>query len=520
MPLRLPPILAVLVLLLLWLPAGAEAARLSEITFREKLQSLPQQPYPVIRPAGAKYEYVLTAWRKGGHWGVISEERLQDPSRDRAATPEAHWLAKPVHDDVLLPRLTRTQGHLWLRPAGEARWQVFRTNGKKLAALGATPYAEVRLLSGSSRMSLAEYHAALAESPGLASHLSDAFRADLVLGIHAGSDPASATADLIDAGENRVLLQVSHLDLRQPPLLAGNLLLLRHEAASKAHTVVRLPPPAPEGSYPALEASAVLRDLRLEGPVASALDDDGNAILLDRELRPFTVPGLALGRPEPPLSLRLATDIFYKVPVLTADGRAGYQFIFRNKDGNPALAPTLWKDIQIMRTYLIAQALDDQWHLLRWKRQPDGYAFTPAQVDGKPVITATLDAMGLAITEVNRMDMQQLAVSNRQMAEQRVRWEAERAALARREAAERAELQRRIDENAKARLAAEAEYLRLKEKSDREFVARNRSSGSWGNLSPITLPSLRGAPGLSAMEKDYYDNRGNTRNPYVVRERK
>ncbi|MFN3587024.1 MAG: hypothetical protein ACK4UT_05930 [Moraxellaceae bacterium] len=265
--------------------------------------------------------------------------------------------------------------------------------------------------------------------------------------------------------------------------------------------------------------SASFLDLTLKGPVASALDDDGQAVLLDRDLRPFTVPGLALGRPEPPMPHLANADIFFKVPVLTDDGRAGYQFISRNKDGNPVLAPTLWQDIRLVRTYLIAQDMSDQWHLLRWKARDSGYDFTPAQLAGKPVVTGTLEAMDLAITEVNRADMQQLAASNRDAAARLARWEAERAAQARKEAADRIALQRQIDEHAKARRAAEAEYQRLKEKSAAEFMARNPSRGSWGNLSPLTLPSLRGAPGLSTMEKDYYDNRGNARNPYVLRER-
>jgi hypothetical protein len=519
MPSRLQPILASLTLTSLLLATSAQADTRSDMAWREKLEAAPQQTWPVIQPAGDKYEYLLSAWRKGELWGVISEEQLQDPSHNRTAIPEARWLAKPVHDGVVLPKFRRTQGHLWLKPAGEARWHVFHTNGKKLTSLGATPYSDVRLLTGSDTLSLAELEAQLAEYPGLAGQYANVLRADLVLGLHAGHDAASSTVDLIDAGENRVLLTLSRLDLRQPPLLAGDLLLLRHDAAANAHTVIRLPP-APDGTYAALEVSASFRDLTLKGPVASALDDEGQAVLLDRDLRPFTVPGLALGRPEPLMPHLANADIFFKVPVLTDDGRAGYQFISRNKDGSPVLAPTLWQDIRLVRTYLIAQDMNDQWHLLRWKARDSGYDFTPTQLAGKPVVTDTLEAMDLAITEVNRADMQQLAASNRDAAARLAGWEAERAAQARKEAADRIELQRQIDEHAKARRAAEAEYQRLKEKSAADFAARNPSLGNWGNLSPLTLPSLRGAPGLSAMEKDYYDNRGNARNPYVLRERR
>lgn len=503
-------VLTGLSLSLLLLAGNSQAITRSEMAYREKLEAQPQlmATYGLVQAPGEKYEYLLTAWKKGEHWGVISEQRRQNSGGD---TPDASWLAKPVYADVLVPNFTRAQGHIWAKPVGETQWQAFSTNGKKLKALGATPYGEMRVLRDGKDTRTGNYRPPSED-------IRPRYR-EIIMGIHAGGNPASATVDLIDVGENRVLLTLTHLDTRNEPLLENRVLVFQHDAEAKGYTVVRLPaPPAPAAAHAPLEVSAFYRELALDAQVVSALDVDGNAILLDRDLRPFTVPGLALGRPVPPAPHLAKADIFFKVPVLTDDGRAGYQFIFRNKDGNPALAPTLWQDIQLVRTYLIAQDMKGQWHLLRWTRQANGYDFTPGQLAGKAVITDTLEAMDLAITEVNRLDMQQLAASNKAMAAQLARWEAERAQQARKEAADRAELQRQIDANAKARIAAEAEYQRLKEKSAAEFAARNKSS--WGNLSPLTLPSLRGAPGLSAMEKDYYDNRGNTRNPYVIREKK
>lgn len=496
-------------LLLALLAGHSQALTRQEMAYREKLEAQPllMATYGRIQAPGEKYEYLLTAWKKGEHWGVISEERRQKTND----TPDAYWLAKPVYADVLVPNFTRAQGHVWAKPVGETQWQAFSTNGKKLKALGSTPYSDMRVLRDGKDNRAGNYRPPSED-------IRPRYR-ELIMGIHAGGNPASATADLIDAGENRVLLTLTHLDLRNDPLLENRALIFQHDAEAKGYTLVRLPaPPAPTDAHAPLEVSAFYRELTLDAPVVSALDVDGNAILLDRDLRPFTVPGLALGQPMPPAPHLAKADIFFKVPVLTDDGRAGYQFIFRGKDGNPALAPTLWQDIQLLRTYLIARDMQGQWHLLRWKAREAGYDFTPAQLAGKPVITDTLEAMDLAITEVHRLDMQQLAATNRAMTAQLARWEAERAAQARKEAADRITLQRQIDENAKARIAAEAEYQRLKEKSAAEFTARNKSS--WGNLSPITLPSLRGAPGLSAMEKDYYDNRGNSRNPYVLREQR
>ncbi len=498
-------------LVLALLAGHSQALTRSEMAYREKLEAQPllMATYGRIQAPGEKYEYLLTAWKKGEHWGVISEERRQKTND----TPDARWLVKPVYADVLVPNFTRAQGHVWAKAVGETQWQAFSTNGKKLKALGTTPYSEMRVLRDGKDNRAGNYRPPSED-------IRPRYR-ELIMGIHAGGTPASTTADLIDAGENRALLTLTHLDLRNEPLLENRVLVFQHDAEAKGYTLVRLPtPPAPAEAHAPLEVSAFYRELTLDAPVVSALDIDGNAIVLDRNLRPFTVPGLALGRPEPPAPHLAKADIFFKVPVLTDDGRAGYQFISRNKEGNPVLAPTLWQDIRLLRTYLIAQDMQGQWHLLRWKARDTGYDFTPAQLADKPVITDTLEAMDLAITEVNRADMQQLAASNSDAAARLARWEAERAAQARKEAADRIALQRQIDEHAKARRAAEAEYQRMKEKSAAEFMARNPSRGSWGNLSPLTLPSLRGAPGLSTMEKDYYDNRGNARNPYVLRERK
>lgn len=491
-------------LLPLLLAGTAQALTLPELAHREKLTPPPQlaNTYGTIESASGQQDFVLSAWQKDGRWGVISEQRS-------TRTRQANWLAKPNHEAVLVPRFTRTQGHVWLKPEGAAHWQVFHTNGKKLNARGNTPYSEMRTLrEGPDTRPQAHRHD---PSQDPRPHYRD-----LIMGIHAGHDPASADIDLIDVGENRVLLTIRQIDTREEPLLDKRMLLLRHDHRADGHTLVRLPPPpAATQAHAPLEASAFYWNLVLEGPVASARDYDGTTVILDQTLRPVAFPGLTLGQPTPLHPAWNEPYRVYKVQVSTVDGRAGYQFIYRGSDGNPVLDPTLWQDILQVQGYIVV-VLNNQWQLMTARPGGSGPVIQPRLLDGQMVTATTPEALYAAVARVQQADLRQATLDARHAAEQRARWQAEYAEQQRQEAADRAELQRRIDAHAQARVAAQAEYQRQKAQSAAEFSARNKSS--WGNLQPLSLPTASGASSLSTLERDHYDNRGNARNPYVIRE--
>ncbi len=504
---RLHSILTGLSLSLLLLGCSSKPVTLVDMAYREKLEGQPlvMSTYGYVRPVGEKYEYLHVIRGKNNRWGVISEQRLQEPHTNRYYVAPAKWLAQPVYEAVVLPDFKRTQGHIWVKPEGATQWQVFRTDGKKLTAPGATPYSDIRLLR-------------VGKSNGKRPHEDiRPFQRDLVMGIRAGDNPASATVDLIDVGNNQVLLTLTHLDTREEPRLENGKIVFRHDSAANGYTIVRLPaPPAPTENYALLDASDFYLNLVLDAPAASGTDLEGKVVILDKDLRPFPFPGLTLGQPLPLHPAWSGPDHFYKVQVSTDKGRAGYQFIYRDKDGNPALAPTLWQDILQMQGYVIV-VNNGQWQMMTAIRRKDGYDFQPRLFNGQPVTATSLEALYAVVAGVKQADVKQAAIDIRLLAEQQAKWQAEYAEQRRKEAAEKAELQRRIDANAKARIAADAEYQRQKAESAAKFAERNKSS--WISGQPITLPSLQGAPGLSTLEKDYYDNRGNARNPYVIREK-
>jgi hypothetical protein len=337
--------------------------------------------------------------------------------------------------------------------------------------------------------------------------------------MHESPDPASATVDLIDAADNRVLMGLSQVDTRVDPRDEDTALIFRHDATVNGYTIVRLTKPQllPETKLkPPPEDTDFYREISLDDPVRHALDATGKPVILARDFQPFSPAGLTLGKPEP---LRQGDNIkardFRRVPVTTATGQTGYQLIYRDKTNQPTLAPTLWNEIfEDDQGLLIAKTTDNQWRLLYWSHWDATFTFLPQAFDlagTRPVTGNSLETLYVSIAEWERSQ----AEHKRRYEQETQAWLAQEPERARQRAAD---LQRRIDANAKARIAAEAEYQRQKLQSDAEFAARNKSS--WGNLQPITLPTIQGAPGLSSLEKDHYDNRGNARNPYVIREKR
>jgi hypothetical protein len=512
MPLLLPHPLRALsfALALLLVTGNSQALTLAEMRSKEALESPVLAPVSNISRYDSKYAFLISVWKKDGLWGVVSEQQLQDHDKNKTYTPKASWLVPPEFEQALVARTGRGyMSHVWLKPKGEIYWQAFRTDGKKLTALGSTPYTSMRLIR-EGRDTRSE-----ADRANPAADRREAYRL-LVLGIHDSQDPASATVDLIDAADNRVLMGLSQVDTRTDPRDEDAGLVFRHDAAANGYTIVRLTKPQllPEAKLKTPpEETDFYREISLDEPVLHALDATGRPVILDRDLRPFSPPGLTLGKPEP---LRQGSDVktrdFRRVPVTTASGQTGYQLIYRNKVNNPELAPTLWREIfEDDQGLLIAQTADKQWRSLYWT---PSFNFYPHAFDlaGTRLVTGnSVEALYVAIAEWERSQ----AEHKRRYEQETQAWLAQEPERARQRAAD---LQRRIDANAKARLAAEAEYQRQKARSDAEFAARNKSS--WGNLQTITLPTLQGAPGLSTLEKDHYDNRGNARNPYVIREKR
>ncbi|MFN3587025.1 MAG: hypothetical protein ACK4UT_05935 [Moraxellaceae bacterium] len=580
----------------LLLAGTAEAATLAELRSQEGLTP-PPEPRPaetLLQPAGEKHDYLLSAWRKDGQWGVVSEQRPSPAAGSRAAAPTARWLAKPVHEAVLLPRLTRPHGHLWLKAADKATWQAYRSDGKKLTALEATPYREMCLL----RAGKDKRPPAARNDPGQDSR--EAYP-DLVLGIHAGLDPASAVVDLIDAGQNRVLLTLARVDTRREPLLERRLLLLAHDADVNGHTVIRLPePPAPGQGYAALEDNAFYRHLDFEGPLVTGVEPGGKTVILDRHLRPYAVPGLTLGEPaplDPAWAANRGPQGFLRIPVTTSDGDSGYRLIHSSPfDRHPLLDRRQWKDIRMVDGHVVVQEADGQWQLLTRYMVSSYIEVGRYLPELGTVRSPSLEGMSAAIAEAleakeekRREEVRQAALHARQQAEQMAKWRAEAAERERQEAAARAaavaaqqaaaqaaqahraaiESARQVVRNLWAgrgespaqlsaaadtvirvngagfsaseiytiasalkrvyggdratlgRLASALDSLHLTAANGEDFRRRrDNATRSWGNMAPIDLPSASGAPGLSTMEKDYYDNRGNARNPYVLRERK
>lgn len=550
----------------------------------------PKPAQALIQPAGEKYAYLLSAWKKGELWGVVSEQRLQTGVGPQDA--EAHWLATPVHEAVLLPGLTRPQAYLWLKSQDKANWEVVRSNGKKLGTPGATPYREMHLL----RVGKDTRPPADRADPARDAR---APYPDLVMGIHGGQDPASATIDLIDAGDNRVLLSLSHVDTREAPLLERRLLLFRHAPEVNGHTVVRLPPPpAASASYPPLDDNSFYRNLVLDAPVVMAVDMAGKTVILDRELRPFSPTGMTLGQPlplDPAWAANRGPQGFLRIPVTTSDGDSGYRLIHSSPfDRHPLLDRRQWKDIRMVDGHVVVQEADGQWQLLTRYMVSSYIEVGRYLPELGTVRSPSLEGMSAAIAEAleakeekRREEVRQAALHARQQAEQMAKWRAEAAERERQEAAARAaavaaqqaaaqaaqahraaiESARQVVRNLWAgrgespaqlsaaadtvirvngagfsaseiytiasalkrvyggdrvtlgRLASALDSLHLTAANGEDFQ-RRRNTSSWTAGQPITLPSLQGAPGLSAMEKDYYDNRGNARNPYVLREQR
>ena len=515
MSLRLPQALRTLscALALALVAGNSQAITLEEMRSKEALKPPALAHSNNISRYDSKYAFLISAWKKDGLWGVISEQQLQDSDKNQSYTPKASWLAPPQFEQALVARTGKGyMSHVWLKPKGEAHWQAFSTDGQKLTALGPTPYTSMRLIR-EGRDTRAE-----ADRANPATDRREAYRL-LVLGIHESQDPASATVDLIDAVDNRVLIGLSQVDARVDPRDEDTALVVRHDAAANGYTIVRLTKPQllPAAKLkPPPEDTDFYREITLDDTVMHALDAAGNPVILTRDFQPFSPPGLTLGKLEP---LRQGDNIksrdFRRVPVTTATGQTGYQLIYRNKARNPTLAPTLWKEIfEDDQGLLIAKTIDNQWRLLFWSHWDSPFTFLPQSFDldgTRPVTGNSLEALYASIAAWERSQ----AEHKRRYEQETQAWLAQEPERTRKRAAD---LQRRIDANAKARIAAEAEYQRQKAQSDAEFAARNKNS--WGNLQPLTLPTLQGAPGLSSLEKDYYDNRGNARNPYVIREKR
>ncbi len=515
MSLRLPHALRVLsCALALILPTGnSQALTLAEMRSKEGLKPPALAPSNNISRYDSKYAFLISAWKKDGLWGVVSEQQLQDSDKNRSYTPKATWLAPPEFEQALVARTGKGyMAHVWLKPKGATHWQAFSTDGQKLTALGPTPYTRMWLIP-EGRDTRTE-----ADRANPAADRREAYCL-LVLGMHESQDPASATVDLIDAVDNRVLMGLRQVDTRVDPRDEDAALVFRHDTAVNGYTIVRLtkPPLLPEAKLkPPPEDTDFYREITLDDPVRHALDASGKPVILARDFQPFSPAGLTLGKPE---ALRQGNDIkardFRRVPVTTAAGQTGYQLIYRDKTNQPTLAPTLWKEIfEDDQGLLIAKGTDNQWQLLYWSHWDSTFTFLPQAFDiaGTRRVTGnSLEALYVSIAEWERSQAE-----HKQRYERETQaWLAQEPERARKRAAD---LQRRIDANAKARAVAEAEYQRQKAQSDAEFAARNKSS--WGNLQPITLPTLQGAPGLSSLEKDHYDNRGNARNPYVIREKR
>ncbi len=512
MPLRLPHALRVLpcALLLILVTSNSEALTLEEMRSKEALEPPVLAHSNNISRHDSKYAFLISVWKKDGLWGVISEQQLQDHDKNKRYTPKATWLVPPEFEQALVARTGKGyMSHVWLKPKGETHWQAFSTDGQKLTALGPTPYTSMRLIR-EGRDTRAE-----ADRANPAADRREAYRL-LVLGIHESQDPASATVDLIDAVDNRVLMGLSQVDPRVDPRDEETALVIRHDAMANGYTIVRLTKPEllrEAKLKPPPEETDFYREITLDDPVLHALDASGKPVILDRDFQPFAPAGLTLGKPEP---LRqgngIKTQDFRRVPVTTASGETGYQIIYRNTVNKPELVPTLWREIfEDDQGLLIAQTIDKQWRSLYWT---PSFNFYPQAFDlaGTRLVAGnSLETLYVAIGEWESSQ----AEHKRRYEQETQAWLAQEPERARQRAAD---LQRRIDANAKARIAAEAEYQRQKAQTDAEFAARNKSS--WGNLQPLTLPSLQGAPGLSSLEKDHYDNRGNARNPYVIREKR
>lgn len=522
MRLRHSSILTGLTLATLLLTGAVSAATLEDMRSKEGLTA----PAPAARSSIARYDskyaYHLSAWKKGDAWGVISEQQLQDAEKNARYTPKAKWLAPPEFEQALVARTGKgSMSHVWLKPKGATHWQAFRTDGQKLTALGPTPYTSMRLIR-EGRDTRGE-----ADRGDPAKDRREAYR-ELVLGIHESGDPASATVDLIDAVDNRVLLEISQLNLGEEPRDEYTALVFQHDAAAAhGYSVIKLSNPWTDRRARWLntppEELGFYREITFD-PVVHALDVTGKPVILDRDFRPFSMPGLTLGKPEP---LRQGDNIktqgFRRVPVTTASGQAGYQLIYRNKAGNPELyantfnktAPALWSEIfEDSQGMLIGKTPENQWRLLYWTLVDSTFSFYSHSFDlaGTRLVTgASLDALYVSIAAWERSQ----AEHKRRHEQETREWLAKEPERARLRAAEE---QRQRKEYEKAVRETALENQRRNEQAAAAFAARNKSS--WGNLSPLTLPSLQGASGLSTMEKDYYDNRGNARNPYVIRERK